>query len=178
MSLYNRTYGPICQHTTMFESWKEGHPDYVGEDNTKAAKSFKRYDVPRSMQYPGRFNNEKWYPVNRQHAEVARKLRIGADMEMRRLRNIEKSARGKKLPRKKVISFARPSWTTKAMRDEIHRLKNIVKKLNKVYGINTYSLDHIIPLRGELVSGLHIPENVRVMKTFGNIAKGNSFEIV
>ncbi len=179
MSLYDRTYGPINKYTTMFEFAEKGSPDYVGEDNTKFAKSFVRYDVPRSMQYPGQFDGEKWYSVNMQIAEQERKRAKGAQMELNRLRNIQKSAnREQGLPRKKKIKLATPSWTTKAMRDEIKRLKIIVKKLNKVYGKRKYSLDHVIPLRGDLVSGLHIPENVQIMKRSDNVAKGNNYEVV
>lgn len=179
MSIYYRTYGPINKYTTMFEFAEPGSPDYVGEDDTKFAKSFVRYDVPRSMQYPGRFDDEKWYSVNMQHAARDKRRAKTEQMELNRLRNIQKSAnREQGLPRKKKIKLATPSWTTKAMRDEIKRLKIIVKKLNKVYGKRKYSLDHVIPLRGDLVSGLHIPENVQIMKRSDNVAKGNNYEVV
>ena len=171
MSLCDRTYGPINKYTTMFEPVSEGHPDYVGEDTTDFAKSFIQYDVPSSMQYPGRFDNEKWYSVSIRH--VSR-----AEMEMRRLKNIRKSVNREAIPRKLAIRLATPSWITRREYDEIHRMKSIVKKLNKKHGRNTWSMDHIIPLRGELVSGLHIPTNLRVMEAKGNSKKGNSFEIV
>ena len=178
MSLYDRTYGPINKYTTMFEFAEKGSPDYVGGDDTTFAKSFVRYDVPRSMQYPGRFDDEKWYSVNMQHAAREKKRSKTEQMELNRLRNIQKSAnRSPGMHRNKKIMLATPSWTTPAMRKEIKRLKINVKKLNKVYGKRKYSLDHVIPLRGELVSGLHIPENVRIMKRTDNVEKGNSFEI-
>lgn len=177
MSLYFQTYGPINRYTTMFKSFKKGHPDYVGEDTTDFAKSFIRYDVPRSMQYPGKFDDEKWYSVNRQHAAKAKKLKNRADMENRRLRNVERSANKLGIPRSRAIRFATPNWLTKGQRDKILQMKNIVKKLNRRDGRNTWSLDHIIPLRGDLVSGLHIPSNLVVMETAPNTAKGNSFEI-
>jgi len=178
MSLYDRNYGPINKHTTMFEPFSEGHPNYVGEDTTAFAKSFVRYDVPRSMQYPGRFDNEEWYSVFKQHASRAEKIEVGLEMEMRRLKNIRKSVNRQGIPRSLSIRLATPSWITRRDRDEIHRMKSIVKKLNKQHGRNTWSVDHIIPLHGELVSGLHIPSNLRIMETKGNTEKGNSYEIV
>jgi hypothetical protein len=36
-----------------------------------------------------------------------------------------------------------------------------------------FSVDHVIPLRGRRVSGLHVPDNLRVMPLRANIAKGN-----
>jgi hypothetical protein len=39
-----------------------------------------------------------------------------------------------------------------------------------------YEVDHIIPLRGELVSGLHVPGNVRVVRKEVNQAKRNKYD--
>jgi hypothetical protein len=178
MSLYNRTYGPINKHTTMFKTFKKGHPDYIGEDHTPFAKSFIRHDIPTSMQYPGRFDADEWYSVNKQYASQTKKQKFQKEMEemeKRRLLNIEKSLNKTGLSRSRAIRFATPSWLTRSQREKIRQMKNIVKRLNKRDGLNTWSLDHIIPLRGRLVSGLHIPANLVIMETRPNNAKGNDF---
>jgi hypothetical protein len=38
-----------------------------------------------------------------------------------------------------------------------------------------HHVDHIIPMRGKLVSGLHIAENLRVLPGPENLAKGSKF---
>jgi hypothetical protein len=38
-----------------------------------------------------------------------------------------------------------------------------------------YDVDHIIPLQGENVSGLHVPSNLQVITCFENVAKNNSW---
>lgn len=42
-------------------------------------------------------------------------------------------------------------------------------------GIETWSVDHIVPLNGNIVSGLHVPYNLRVIPQVENSSKGNNW---
>jgi len=64
-----------------------------------------------------------------------------------------------------------PAW---ADLDAIKTVYQSAQALTKITGI-TYSVDHIIPLRGKLVSGLHVESNLQLMPLSGNINKSNRF---
>ena len=49
-------------------------------------------------------------------------------------------------------------------------------RLTKETGIK-HNVDHIIPLNGELVSGLHVHTNLQVITAAENIRKHNKFEV-
>ena len=69
-----------------------------------------------------------------------------------------------------------PSWLTdidfERMQNE-YKLAAILTKLNG----EPWHVDHIIPLQGKLVSGLHVPSNLRVMRGIDNVSKGNSYAV-
>lgn len=67
---------------------------------------------------------------------------------------------------------ATPSWLTKEMLKEIRHFYTEAKKRSEETGI-AYDVDHIVPLNGETVSGLHVPWNLRVIPKTENLLKSN-----
>ena len=58
---------------------------------------------------------------------------------------------------------------------EILQLYKKRNALNKKYGYNKYSVDHIIPLKNKYVCGLHHINNLQILLTIDNLKKGNKF---
>ena len=66
-----------------------------------------------------------------------------------------------------------PKWA------DANEIKSVYAKcfeLNKG-GTVRYEVDHVIPLNGKLVSGLHIATNLRITKASDNRKKSNSFTL-
>ena len=67
---------------------------------------------------------------------------------------------------------ATPPWLTRKQKSEIRQLYQIAITMSKTTG-EQYVVDHIIPLRGEGVCGLHVPWNLRVVTREENLKKSN-----
>ena len=59
-----------------------------------------------------------------------------------------------------------PSWA------DTNKITDFYKQCPKGYHV-----DHIIPLRGKLVSGLHVLENLQYLPAVDNLRKNNRFEV-
>lgn len=69
--------------------------------------------------------------------------------------------------------FRQPSWLSAAQLAEMDSIYGYCSALRQV-GLD-YHVDHIVPLRGQSVSGLHVPWNLQVLPGSENMSKGNTF---
>jgi hypothetical protein len=83
---------------------------------------------------------------------------------------IRKSANSVK--RKAQKNNACPKWLSPTDLAKIKSVYKMAKNLYKKTGI-IHHVDHIVPLQGENVSGLHVPWNLRVIPASDNCSKGN-----
>jgi hypothetical protein len=105
----------------------------------------------------------KWRDANREKiAEKGRRWR-----ELRKDLNCAKSAKRRAAMRCRV-----PAWVTD---DDVSKIKAVYSRaadLTRQTGID-HHVDHIFPLLGRTVSGLHVPENLQVLTATENYRKRN-----
>jgi hypothetical protein len=68
---------------------------------------------------------------------------------------------------------ATPSWLSRKQRSEIRQLYQIAITNSRITG-EQYVVDHICPLRSDVVCGLHVPWNLRIITQAENLQKSNS----
>jgi hypothetical protein len=70
-----------------------------------------------------------------------------------------------------------PGWLTEDDYWLIKEAYDLAALRTKMFGFK-WSVDHIIPLRGKTVSGLHIPSNLQVIPLSQNSSKGNRVSLL
>ena len=73
---------------------------------------------------------------------------------------------------KRRLKNAIPLWLTddhRFMIEETYELRDLRTKMTGI----PHEVDHIVPIRGKNVSGLHVPWNLQVIPASENRSKGN-----
>jgi hypothetical protein len=74
--------------------------------------------------------------------------------------------------RRRRFRLATPKWLTAEQKLEIRLMYRLAIELSRRTGVR-HVVDHIVPLHGETVCGLHVPWNLRVITQDVNLRKSN-----
>lgn len=142
------------------------------ESLTKRAEYFTKYNSSAA----GHAAKQRYYEANKELVKARANAR--PDEDKRRYHN--KWAAENTLytyaltkERRRKHRLATPPWITKAQKADMRALYQIAITMSRTTG-EPYVVDHIFPLRSEVVCGLHVPWNLRVITRAENLKKSNA----
>jgi hypothetical protein len=135
------------------------------------AEYFKQYNRSDA----GKSAKRRYYEANREIVIARAKARPIEEQQQYRKAwkqaNLIQVLADNKVRRRKHRQ-AMPPWVTKQQKIEMRKLYQMAITMAQTTG-ERYVVDHIIPLRSELVCGLHVPWNLRVITRAENLTKSN-----
>lgn len=116
-----------------------------------------------------------WYIANRD--TVIQRATTRSVDQLREYRNNWKrnnlvKIRADTKARRRKHRQATPVWLSRTHKTEIRQIYQTAITMTKITG-EQYVVDHIVPLRSDVVCGLHVPWNLRVVTRTENVAKSN-----
>lgn len=138
--------------------WQKDNPEKAKQkhDRWKA----KNPDLPRQRA-------ADWYQANTEQHKATMAAYFASEPHLRA--RLSSKARAQKLQRT-------PDWLTEDdvwLINEFYQLAFLRTQLTGV----AWHVDHVIPLRGRNVSGLHVPANLQVIPEAANLKKGNRYAV-
>ena len=145
------SYCKECRKTTNAK-WQENNPQYNANYYLEQSEKLKQ-------------QSKTWYNNNK---EYGKQIRRKYSKENRSIKNkLESKRRAAKLNRT-------PLW---ADLKKVQSYYDVCAFFNEINGYTKYHVDHIIPLQGKLVSGLHVENNLQVILAEENISKSNKYTV-
>ena len=155
---------------------------YKAKHKEKTAAYSKKYYKENKEECKA--NNAKYYAENKEYFQKWAKAyrsehgaRLNAyDLEWAKNNPENSNARSAKRRAAKLQRTPAYTETCPWQKFWLKEHYRTAKVLEKMTGVK-YHVDHIIPLQGELVSGLHIAENLQVITAAENLSKHNSYNV-
>jgi hypothetical protein len=142
-----------------------------GQGNTTRAEYFRQYNHSDA----GVDAKQRYYEKNRVHVIARAQARPAAEKQAYKSKYKQSNPDLYKTLtsfRRRRFRDATPPWLTRKQKSEIRQLYQIAITMSKTTG-ERYVVDHIIPLQGEDVCGLHVPWNLPVTTQEENLKKSN-----
>ena len=148
-----------------YEAYREANPEKL-----KARR--------KAYYHANKEKQKAYYEVNKEKYKEWHKEYREANKEKEKLRkqawfqaNKAKAYRTSLKRKNKMNEFQTPAW---ANIDKMNETYKECKRISEETGI-LHHVDHIIPLNGRNVSGLHVETNLQIITAHENLSKHNSF---
>ena len=155
---YLREYAEKNPAYERVKAWRKANPEKLAEQNKRYSKKYPEKLVAKSI---------KWRDKDPEHAaQIAKQSRL---KNKARITANKMHYKATKLNRT-------PAWLTDFDKLKIKCIYSVAAMLTRE-NKEAWHVDHIIPLNGKLVSGLHVPSNLWFIKGEENRTKNNKFEV-
>jgi hypothetical protein len=150
------------------KAWQEENKDRAEETKSAWLRNNKEKASAISLAWQKRNrkrvneNYKRYYEKNKEAIKAKKILAIASDLP----KDAAKSAL-----RRFGRAKATPSWANKFFMAEAYRLAALREQM---FGFK-WHVDHIVPLKGKKVCGLHVENNLQVIPAVENIRKNNHF---
>jgi len=139
--------------------------------HTPSGKKSRRREAIRAMEigktkqyYDNKMKNpkKKEQALNNSRKARSKRIKLGKEREY--------------LATKRAFKLkATPKWLTEKDNEQINFIYSEAARLSICIGIKMH-VDHIVPLKGNNVCGLHVPWNLQIITARENIIKGNKYD--
>jgi hypothetical protein len=126
--------------------------------------------ISGSTQSCGCVGNQKRRKYHTPQAKLNRKREVSR-LSARKHASRVKAA---KIRYEAKLKRATPSWLTKEDWSAMDAIYAEARRLSRETGVR-HEVDHIVPLNGRFVTGLHVPSNLQILTQSRNVAKSNRY---
>lgn len=174
---YQKEYAQRNKAYARVKEWRAANPDARKKQEERYAK--KHPDLISEKRKRWRANNLD--AVKLKERLASKKVRE-EKRDVIKVRKAEYAKRNKYIvnaacSKRKASKLLRtPKWVGQEELWLIKEAYELSQLRTKLHGFS-WHVDHVIPLQGELVSGLHVPKNLQVIPALENIQKNNRYEI-
>lgn len=113
---------------------------------------------------------KKWRQLNKEKHAATNRKSLKKNRIKNRAKLNAKAAKERGLRRKQT-----PKWLSSLQKEHILLFYEAAHNLSNELGIK-FHVDHIIPIGGKEVSGLHVPWNLQIIKAEDNYKKSNKIK--
>ena len=142
------------------EDWRKNNLEIYAERN-------KNYFSREEVKLAARARTREWNAANPERKR---------QMDIEFAENNKALITSYKAKRRATLRQAMPSWLTQDQILQIRAIYAEAKRLSDETGI-PHDVDHIVPLAGKIVSGLHVPWNLRAIPKIENNRRPRIYQI-